>query len=164
LWLAVLAGLDVTTAHAQTRSDIPVGVPAMIGTWELVSMTWTTPDGRTVEPWGNPAGRITYDASGNVVAMLMHERRNEAQNGSRAAPETLSQYSAYFGTYQVDAANGVIIHKVTGSLNGENASGELRRRFSFENDMLILGFTTVRDGVPVTRRLAWKRISSPSTQ
>ncbi len=64
----------------------------------------------------------------------------------------------------MDSANGVITHQVTGSLNGENASGELRRDFKFEDGMLILGFTTIRDGVPVTRRLVWRRISSPPTK
>ncbi len=164
LLVVVLLLLGVATALAQTKPDIPADTAAtdspVVGTWELVSLTWTTPDGRAVQPWGNAAGRITYDASGNMVALLMHERRNEAQSGSRAAPETLSQYSAYFGTYRVDSANGVITHQVTGSLNGENASGELRRDFKFEGGMLILGFTTIRDGVPVTRRLVWKRISS----
>lgn len=162
LLVVILLSLGVAAARAQTKPDIPVGTDSpVVGTWELVSLTWTTPDGRAIQPWGNPAGRIAYDANGNMVALLMHERRNEAQSGSRAAPETLPQYSAYFGTYRVDAANGVITHQVTGSLNGENASGELRRTFSFENGMLILGFTTIRDGVPVTRRLVWKRISSP---
>lgn len=163
LWLIVLLGFGVATARAQTRTDVPAGAESpVVGSWELISLTWTTPDGRTVQPWGNPAGRITYDANGNMVALLMHERRNEAKSGSRAAPETLSQYSAYFGTYSVDSANGVISHQVTGSLSGENASGELRRTFKFEDGMLVLGFTTIRDGVPVTRRLVWKRMSSPS--
>ena len=162
LLVAVLLGLGVAAARAQPKPDIPVGTASpVVGTWELVSLTWTTPDGRAVQPWGDAAGRITYDPNGNIVALLMHERRNEARSGSRAAPETLSQYSAYFGTYRVDPANGVITHQVTGSLNGENAAGELRRDFKFEDGMLVLGFTTIRDGVPVTRRLLWRRISSP---
>src|SRR5690349_13281714 len=121
-------------------------------------MSWTYADGRIIEPWGMPAGRITYDASGNVVAMLMHERRNEAL-GSAADPDTLSSYSAYFGTYRIDPGSGIIRHKVEGSLNGHNASGELHRTFAFDKGMLILGFTTPNRGVPVTRRLVWKRIS-----
>jgi hypothetical protein len=165
LCVAAFLGLSVATTGAQTKPDIPVGTDSpVIGTWELVSLTWSTPDGRSVQPWGDATGRITYDSNGNVVALLMHERRNEAQSGSRAAPETLSQYSAYFGTYRVDAANGIVIHQVTGSLNGENASGELRRTYSFEDGRLVLGFTTIRDSVPVTRRLVWKRISSPAAK
>ena len=32
---------------------------AIVGTWELLSMPWSFPDGSIVEPWGKPAGRIT---------------------------------------------------------------------------------------------------------
>jgi hypothetical protein len=119
-------------------------------------MSWTYPDGRSIEPWGKPAGRISYDANGNVMGILMHERRNQA-DGLAPDPATLSSYSAYFGTYQVDPANGIIRHMVRGSLN-ENASGELQRTFAFEDGLLVLGFTTPNDGVPVTRRLVWKRV------
>lgn len=130
----------------------------VVGTWELLSMLWTYPDGRAIEPWGTPAGRLAYDAVGNVVALLMHEARNEA-GGRTSTPALQPQYSAYFGTYRVDAGHGVITHRVAGSLNGANASGELRRSFAFEGDDLVLSFTTERDGVPVARRLVWRRMS-----
>jgi hypothetical protein len=130
------------------------------GTWELISMSWSYPDGRRVEPWGKASGRITYDPDGNVVAMLMHERRNQADGGA-GDPATLPSYSAYFGTYAVDPAEGIIRHQVAGSLNAD-ASGELKRTFVFEDGLLILGFTTMRDGMPVTRRLEWKQISATS--
>jgi lipocalin-like protein len=142
-----------------TRGGEVVNDPArLVGTWELVSLTWTYPDGRSIEPWGKATGRISYDAAGNVMGMLMHERRNQAD--SRATDQgALSSYSAYFGTYRVDWTEGMIRHHVDASLNSDTASGELKRSFAFENGMLILGFTTMRDGVPVTRRVQWRRIS-----
>ena len=133
----------------------------LVGTWELVTMSWTYPDGRRIEPWGNPVGRISYDGGGNVVALLMHEHRNQA-GGNVGHPDTVASYSAYFGTYRVDPSEGVIRHQVLGSLNAENASGELQRSYAFEDDMLILGFTAMREGVPVRRRLVWKRLSGPT--
>jgi hypothetical protein len=142
---------------SQTGPTMAAEPSQIVGTWELVSMTWTYPDGRSIEPWGKPAGRISYDADGNVIAMLMHERRNQA-NGLAADSEALSSYSAYFGTYEVDTASGIIRHRVMGSLN-DNASGELQRTFEFEDGFLILGFTVSNDGVPVTRRLMWTRAS-----
>jgi len=99
---------------------------------------------------GKAAGRITYDPGGNVAAVLMHERRNQF-DGRPTDPDTISSYSAYFGTYNVDLANGMIRHQVTGSLDAD-ASGEL----------LVLGFTTMRDGMPVIRRLEWRRVATPS--
>src|SRR3954451_6704011 len=141
---------------SETRSGT-LAVGQLVGIWELISMSWTYPDGRSIEPWGKPAGRISYDIDGNVVAILMHERRNQA-DGAAAEPATLSSYSAYFGTYEVDAESGIIRHQVKGSPN-ENASGELQRTFGFQDDFLILGFTVSNDSVPVTRRLVWKRMS-----
>jgi hypothetical protein len=119
-------------------------------------MSWAGPDGRQFEPWGNPAGRISYDGSGNVVALLMHEHRNQA-DGKVSPPDTAESYSAYFGTYRVNPSEGLIRHQVVGSLNGENASGELQRSYRFEDDKLVLGFTAMRDGVQISRRLVWKR-------
>lgn len=88
-------------------------------------MSWSYPNGRRVEPWGKASGRITYDPDGNVVAVLMHERRNQA-DGRAGDPETTSSYSAYFGRYDVDQGEGIIRRQVTGSLNAD-ASGELTR-------------------------------------
>ena len=93
------------------------------------------------------------------MAMLVHERRNQADGGGRIDQDAADRYTAYFGTYRVDAAQGLVRHQVTGSLNGRNASGELVRTFKFEGDLLVLGFTAARDGIPVTRRLVWKKAS-----
>lgn len=143
------------TDHNEAASSI-------VGTWELLSMSWNYPDGRITEPWGRPPGRITYDADGNMMAMLMHERRNQADGGSQADQNSADSYSAYFGTYRIDAAQGLVLHQVTGSLNGRNASGELVRTFRFEGGLLNLAFTVAHDGVPITRRLVWKKASRAS--
>jgi hypothetical protein len=39
------------------------------------------------------------------------------------------------------------------------ASKVLRRSFELSDDNLILGFPTIRNGVLMTNRLVWKRIS-----
>jgi Lipocalin-like domain len=132
---------------------------SLLGTWELVTFTSRQADGRVEEPWGShPAGRIVYNADGQVTALLMHERRNEG-DGSRSPPEIQGEFSAYFGTYQVDAAQRIITHQVTASLAAARASIELRRNFDFKNGMLILSFPATRNGVPVINNLIWKRVS-----
>ena len=95
-----------------------------------------------------------------MTAMIVGKQRNEA-NGSPCSPEFLSQFTAYFGTYRVDVERGLIFHFVATSLNGSNASGELVRSFQVEKGMLFLSFTRLRDGVEVTSRLVWNRISPP---
>lgn len=114
---------------------------------------------QTAASWSLGAARISNDADGNMMAVLMHERRNQADGSSRSDQQTADSYSAYFGTYRVDFTQGVIRHQVTGSLNGNNASGELLRTFKFEDGLLILAFSKPLDGVPVSRRLVWKRLS-----
>lgn len=129
-----------------------------VGTWELVSFTSRLENGRSIEPWPNAVGRITYDASGNVTGLLMSGRRNEA-DGRSSPPEVQGEFTAYFGTYQVDIAQSVITHYVSASLSATRAAKVLQRSFELSDDKLILGFPTVRNGVPMTNRLVWKRIS-----
>ena len=132
-----------------------------VGTWELVSLLSERPDGSTFEPFGpHPSGRIVYDETGHVTAMIVGEQRNEA-TGKPSPPEFLSQFTAYFGTYRVDAIRGDIVHNVTTSLNGTQASDELRRHYKIENNTLSLSFSRIRESVEVTSRLVWKRISPP---
>jgi Lipocalin-like domain len=125
---------------------------SIVGIWELLSYSWHFPDGHVLEPWGKAVGRISYDAHGNMMALLMHEQRNQADGSNRCDPGTADSYSAYFGTYRVDSAHGRIRHQVTGSLNGNSASGELLRTFEFEDGLLVLTFSKPLEGVPVIRR------------
>jgi hypothetical protein len=130
-----------------------------VGTWELVSFKSVLDDGSSIVPWPGAVGRITYDADGNVTGLLMSGRRNEG-NGSSSPTEAHGEFTAYFGTYQVDAERGLISHHVEASLSAARASGELRRTYEIKDGLLILGFATLRNGVAMTNRLVWKRISS----
>lgn len=130
-----------------------------VGTWELMSFTSHLEDGSSIEPWPNAVGRTVYDASGNVTGLLMSGRRNEA-DGRSSLPAAQDEFSAYFGKYHVDIAQGVITHDVSASLSATRASKVLRRNFELNDDKLILGFATTRTGVPTTNRLVWKRIST----
>ena len=95
-----------------------------------------------------------------MTAIIVGEQRNEA-SGKPSPPEFLSQFTAYFGTYRIDAIRGDIVHNVTTSLNGAQASDELRRHYNIENNTLSLSFSRIRESVEVTSRLVWKRISPP---
>ncbi len=110
-----------------------VSEEALVGTWDLVSFSTRLPDGSVTEPWGTPAGRITYDGDGNVTALLMHELRNEA-DGRPSPPDTQGDFSAYFGRYEVDAVRGIVRHKVTGSLGAAHAAHELQRNFELRTE------------------------------
>ncbi|MGD9878684.1 lipocalin-like domain-containing protein [Reyranella sp.] len=136
------------------------GIVQPVGAWELVSLVSERPDGSTFETFGpHPSGRLIYGESGQVIAMIVGERRNEAA-GKPTPPEFLRQFTAYFGTYRVDGEKGEIVHNVATSLNGPQASGELRRQYRMENGRLFLSFSRMREGVEVVTRVEWKRIST----
>jgi hypothetical protein len=76
----------------QCRDRNPAAFIALIGTWEIVDFSRRQTNGQVTTPFGSQAaGRITYDADGNVVALLMHATRrvlestheNEVELGSR---------------------------------------------------------------------------------
>ena len=164
----VLLITPVTRSATQpTRPLVPSRVAptlqearVLVGTWELTDFTRRATDGRVTRPWGNhPAGQITYDGEGQMMALLMHESRNEA-SGRPSMREVEAEFSAYFGSYTVDPAQRVITHHVRGSLNAERASGDLRRNYELNDGALILTFTRPQDGA--TNTLVWKRMSRPS--
>ena len=135
----------------------PQDAGALVGTWELTEFSRRAADGRITAPWGSqPVGQITYDADGHVTALLMHEERNEA-GGRPSSQDVQAEFSAYFGTYAVDATRRIVTHHVRGSLSAERASGELRRNYELKDGALILTFTRPQDGA--TNTLVWKRIS-----
>jgi hypothetical protein len=68
-------------------------------------------------------------------------------------------YGAYFGTYEVDEAKGLVIHHVEGSLIPNWEGSDQRRRFTIADDKLTLEPPEFRAaGQQRTRRLTWQRI------
>jgi hypothetical protein len=55
---------------------------------------------------------------------------------------------AYWGTYTIDAAAGVVIHHVQSGISGGYAGTDQRRPFRLEGDRLVIG-----DGKTWTRVL-----------
>jgi len=133
-------------------------IPSLVGTWELISFTSRLADGSSKVRWPDSVGRITYDADGNVTGLLMSGRRNEA-DGSSSPAEAEGEFTAYFGRYHVDVAQGLITHRVIASLSAPRASGELLRTYELRDGLLTLGFPAIRNGVSMTNLLVWKRIS-----
>jgi len=110
----------------------------MIGTWELVSWTWTFDEDGRVEPertFGQDAfGRIIYSADGYMCAALMKRNRpnftsKDLRGGTNeeklAAFET---YIAYCGKFEVSEDDRSVVHTVDTSLY-PNWTGSLQKRY-----------------------------------
>jgi hypothetical protein len=128
-----------------------------VGTWRLVEF-WNrdAPDQAKQYPFGEqPLGFFVYDGSGNVFIQIARNPRlprisheKLLQSGVEELRATVDAYVAYFGTYSVDAARGVVIHHVTADMRREYAGTDQERPFQLTNDELRIG-----DGQTWFRRL-----------
>lgn len=151
---------------AGTKGDIS---KRLVGTWRLVT-TEGRPGGAKREH--NPSGYIVYDSTGHMNAQIM--LRNDlarflAEDLAKATIQekalAFDSYLAYYGTYTVNEAKGIITHHVEGSLDPNDIGKDLVRYFEFSEDRITLIPTRLVENnlVPkseVKRRLTWEKVSS----
>ena len=135
-----------------------------LGVWKLIAYTRTSSDGRVDHPYSDkPVGRITYDAAGRMSAQLMRPGRkstlpvgvsfatgvaNEAE-----MREAVGGFVAYFGTFDVEESTTTVIHHVEGGLVPSWVGHDLRRKYRFAGNRLML--TAVAANFTVD--LIWER-------
>lgn len=136
------------------------------GTWRLLSRIDVTADGtRHDDPLlgSDPVAWLVYDRAGHFAAQFMkrHRRDEVATPVAAGANNTraIGGYDAYFGTYSVDDATGMVTQTLVGSLSAANVGMTLTRGMTVDGDQLLIVLdTTAADGTPVTRTLTWERI------
>jgi len=150
-----LCGL-VLGLGAQEPGDVQKRI---VGNWRLVS--FVNLDEKGVErPGPYEAGRIMYDAAGNMAAQLMRSGRTKLSTPSTEA-ERATAYSgfvAYYGRYEVNAAAGSVTHHVEGSTNPNWVSTDLVRYYAFSNDDARLRLSIKNAEGRVTGTLTWERL------
>ena len=138
----------------------------MLGAWQLESRTVRKATGEILlDPvlGKQPTGRLFYDASGHMMLQMMRQERAQAisvpSNPQEATnPRIVLGYDAYFGTFNVNEAEGTITHHVEGSLFPEDLGKDFQRVFRLEGDMFTLSFTSKSpEGFEVTRTLVFRR-------
>lgn len=137
---ALLLILCVACAHRSSAADL-------VGTWRLVEY-WDAPDGGQKQyPFGeHPLGFFVYDRAGNVLIQIARNpqpsRVSQEQRARLGATELVAMiegYVAYFGTYTIDAARGVVIHHVTADVRREYTGTDQPRPFRLDGDVLTIG-------------------------
>jgi len=136
------------------------------GTWLLESRIDTTPSGeRHPDPLlgEHPVALLIYDRTGHFSAQFMKRDRTAPGRvrSANAANNTQAQngYDAYFGTYRVDDASGMVTQQLLGSLSPGNVGMVLTRAMEVTGDTLCISLdTTATDGTAVTRTLTWRRL------
>ena len=168
LLVVALTWLALGVPRAFSAEPSPSAASRLVGTWKLVSIEERDASGKLVEPLdfgSEPAGMLTYDASGHMAAQAMRRGRPRlaSEDVHRATPAEAKTafvgYAAYFGTYEVRGSEGLVIHHVEASLLPNWEGGEQRRKFTLSGDKLILEPPPFKaNGDKRSRRLMWQRV------
>lgn len=168
--LVVALVLSVGCAlSAASGAEAPAGVAKqLVGTWKLVSIEERDAGGKLVVPldFGAEAvGILTYDATGHMAAQAGRRGRPHLDTldvhrvPAEQAKAAFTGYAAYFGTYEVNEREGVVIHHVEGSIVPNMEGGDQRRKFTLQGDKLILEPPAFQaNGEKRSRRLTWQRV------
>ncbi|WP_351235265.1 lipocalin-like domain-containing protein [Streptomyces sp. NPDC002133] len=138
----------------------------LLGAWELVSYTATSPDGQIIHPLGHrPHGLIIYTPEGYMSAQLCRSDRQRTRSNrlEEATAEELTQaamtYVAYGGPFHVVDPT-TVEHHVTASLFPNWTGRPQIRTVSFENEYLKLSLVTPTRlwGADRSAELTWRRL------
>lgn len=139
---SVLMGIGlIGSAFAQSSTTNP-DARKFIGSWRLVA---TTSDGKIRPERGEkPTGIITYHENGWMAAQIQPDRPSIGMVGETPSGEeakaALFGYTAYFGTYTVDAQAKIVTHHRKGSVSpGWEKNADIQRAYVFDGpDRVIL--------------------------
>jgi uncharacterized protein (TIGR02246 family) len=166
-WKLVHRHADPITTARPAESMLPVTAPkGIVGTWRLVSFE-DVEDGKIIRPFGEkPVGLFVYTADGHVIIQIANpanppcyapgKKYGRGKMDDRAlfacSPEQmqalLNNSVAYWGTYTVDLAAGVVTHNVLSDLSNGYAGTVQPRPFRLNGNRLVIG-----DGKTWTRVL-----------
>jgi hypothetical protein len=131
---------------------------------DAVSLEAVRPNGEVVREWGpNPAGYLSYDASGFVSVQFRRDPR-AAKRSRELTPderrEAFDSYYAYYGRFDVDEKEAFVNHHIQGSLRPYEVGSDLKRFFKLSGDRLDLSTPPqqLETGEPWVYRLIWERV------
>ena len=110
-------------------------------------------------------GLLIYAATGHMAVQLLRAHRPLFAAGDpyRGTPEEIKAafegYIAYFGSYEVNEAEGVVTHHVHGASFPNWIGGDQQRFFAFAGNQLILSTPPILAGTStMTGVLIWERV------
>jgi hypothetical protein len=132
---------------------------SLVGTWRVERIVDTDAAGKRHYPYGEkPKGYIVYDPSGHLHVQIRRTPApppfaagDDAKGSDAETRAAFLGYAAYFGTYRVDAAKGVVVHRVEGSLMPSYTGTDQPRPFRIDGDVLTIEGDS--EGVHFVRQL-----------
>ena len=138
--LGIAASTLILPAAAQYGSDRSREV---VGTWMLVSLVNTQPDGQKADVMGsNPKGKAIFSADGHFSVIFTRDGLPKFASGNRVkgTPEenqaVVQGSVAYFGTYSTDTTDKVFAQKIEGSTFPAWIGEVQKRKYTIEGDQL----------------------------
>jgi hypothetical protein len=110
--LCIGVALSATGAIAAGKTNIDKG--RLVGSWTLVGINNTTPDGKTVQTYGPNDGVLVFEANGGFVQILARSdlpkfASNNRNTGSADENKAVVQGSlAIYGKYTINAKDGAL--------------------------------------------------------
>ena len=155
---------------ASALATAPQYEPAkrLIGAWRLVSVEGTSPVFHFV--FDRPKGMITYGPSGRMSVQIANigDRKPFAKGAAAGTIDekaaAFDSYTAYYGTYTVDAKAGTVTNHIEDGTNPAVRGRDNVRWFEFQgNDRIVLiALEDGKGGViarkDATYKLYWERI------
>ena len=163
LRLFAISALGLTLLPGSAVSEQKSLKEQLVGTWKIVSVDNTRPDGSIKQIFGaNPRVIAVFDAHGNTVVVLMRSDRAKfaADNRDLGTPEeykaTVQGTHAYFGTYSVIEADKTLIFHVEGNTFPNQEGIDTKRFISVTGDEFR--WTTPTPSVGGRSEAVWKRV------
>lgn len=134
-----------------------------VGTWTLVSIRYTRPDGSAIEPFGpNAKGMLVFDgkrfATQVMAANLPKFTSNNRMIGTQKEYEAISHgVVAYFGTYDVNKADRIVTLHIERSSFPNWEGTDQQRKFEFMGDELRYTAASTTANPAEAAQLVWKR-------
>lgn len=153
--LAVVAlGAGWTAEAGQGGSQVELR-RRFVGTWRLTSIE----GGNNPATRGSrPTGIIMYDAHGNMAAQIQPDRQRPTYTGTPTPEQALERmrgYTAYFGTYTIDAQARTVTHHRQGMPDA--GAVDFVRKFELTPDGNRITLTPV-GGTGAPTHLTWERV------
>jgi hypothetical protein len=159
--LAAMSSLALLAENAPAQQKPPK--EQLVGTWTMTSNTTTRPDGSKVETFGPGAkGIVIFEPNGYHVLIITRSDMPKFASGNRATGTADENKSVvlgsvvYFGTYQVNEADGTYTVQVDGT-TFPNWLGTLQKRnYSISGDELTMASGAASAGGSIVS--IWHRV------
>jgi len=158
-WRAMLCPLAVLSFAWPAVAAQPQSIAQqVVGTWDVLSVTITSADGSTVDPFGpKPNGVIMLDADGRYANVLGRPDRPKIDADNRLAitPEqlgaTAKEFAANFGKWSVAATGTTITLQFEGSLDPNNEGTAATYDLALEGGGMTFSITLPGERVEVVK-------------